>query len=139
MASKLEISPLTVLLILVGGYAAVRLVKGNLLNPFSDQNVAYQGVDKVVKAAFGDKATLTDVIPGINRTNATTTAPSRTLQKLSVLPSKAAPFWYNADRTKRTAPMTRGGTVYNAFGQMLQITDTATQAAAKVTALANVE
>lgn len=128
--------------VVVGGFIVWKFLGdkiGAKLNPFSDKNVAYQGADALAKAAMGPKATISDIIPGINTTTATKTASSSTIQKLSVLPTQYAPYWFNADGTKRNTRMNRGGTVYGAYGQLMQITDAMTQAAAYVTDLGTAE
>lgn len=136
MAEKID--PVKVGLGILVGLVVLRAIKANWFNPFSDKNMAYQGADSLAKAILGDKATLTDFVPGINKTNATTTPTSAKLLALSFQPPPAAPYWYNRDGSKRTGPMTRGGTVYSADGQLMQITDTATQMAAYVSALGTV-
>lgn len=125
-------------LVAVGGYFAWGKIKANLnlFNPTSDKNLAYEGSNAALQFLWGDKnATITDLIPGINNTSATKTPSSAALLKLSVLPTKAAPYWYNKDGSKRKTPMARVGTVYGVYGQLMQITDAASQAAAYVSEL----
>ena len=93
--------------VLGAGYLMFRKY-GSRFDITSDQNVAYQAADSLAKKVFGDKGTVTDFVPGLNTNTANTTTSSTALAKLSVVPTQFAPYWYNADGSKRTTPMTRG-------------------------------
>lgn len=84
----------------------------------------------VAKAAGDVRAkaslSLSDMIPTVVNTyepNTTSTSQGYLLPKIG------APYWYDVTGTKRTTPMKVVGTVYDAAGNRLQISNTATQAA----------
>ncbi len=99
---------------------------GALVNPFSDKNIAYQGATGIVKIIGGEKATITDVVPGVNNYDPNKATLS---DKPSALPAASAPYWYNADRSKRTIPNGLMATAYDYNGKMIQIDNKTTQAA----------
>ena len=116
---------------IVGGwwlYKKVGVV-GTALNPFSDQNIAYQGADKIAKAVAGEKAVITDIIPGVNNYDPNKAVP---LPSNAIKPGNIAPYWWDASGFKRTTPMGKAGIVYDAIGRRMQIVDYVTQAAVRV-------
>ena len=118
----------------IGGYFIYKKVSdagaaaAAALNPLSDKNLAYKGADVIAKAVGGSKATISDVVPGIN-----TYDPNKTVLPVgAVKPGGIAPYWWDANGFKRNAPMGKAGIVYDAIGRRMQIVDYATQAAVKV-------
>lgn len=115
--------------VLVGGYFLyTNFAKlKEKANPFSDKNAAYLTAEEIAKMIAGEKATVTDVIPGINNYDPNVAA--KLTDKASALPNAAAPYWYNKDGTKRNSPTGLLGTAYDYNHKLIQIIDKATQRA----------
>lgn len=116
---------------IVGGWWLYRKVGavGSALNPLSDKNIAYQAADKITKAVGGEKAVITDIIPGVNNYDPNKAVP---IPANAIKPGSIAPYWWDASGFKRTAPMGKLGIVYDAIGRRMQIVDAATQAAVRI-------
>lgn len=123
-----DITNIALLAALAGGAWWLYKQGGNLktaFNPFSDKNLAYGAADSIAKVIGGEKATVSDIVPGIN-----TYDPNKAANgKPSALPSANAPYWYNQDGTKRTKASGLMATAYDYNHRLIQIIDKATQRA----------